>query len=299
MKGIKGILAAPLLACILIASLHAWTASPVRAASTALAATDENKPSTWAQADIKAMIAKGIVPKELQGKYKQNITREEYAALAEQVIYYITGAQKQLERIIPEFRFDDSISHSVNRVYSLGIVNGVTDHTFEPTRYIARKEAVVMMGNLLSSMKVEGLSYTKAAYIDYAAIPSWAHEAADVTFNAKIFVGNSAGMEPDKPYTREQSIVTMKRLIDFASNVQGISYRGKIYTKFEDIQDVYVGNNYVKLGSSKSEATVEQIWASVSSNFPSISSLGDSPVQVGEYTIETNGADYKVRISWK
>jgi len=296
MKWMTSVLAAVLIAGAAIADLP--TATAASTTGTAATAADD-KPSVWAQADVQAMIARGIVPQELRGKYKQNITREEYASLAEQVIYSITGAKDRLDRVIPEHRFDDSLSDSVKRVYSFGVVNGVTEQAFEPSRNIARKEAVVMMGNLLASMKVAGLSYAKATYVDYAAIPSWAREAADVTFNAKIFQGTSAGMEPDKPYTREQSIVTMKRLIDFAKNVQGISFRGKIFVQFEDIHDVYVGSNYVKLGSVKSEMTAEQIWAAVSGNFPDLKTLGEGTIKTGDYTIDANGEDYKLRISWK
>lgn len=259
-----------------------------------------DKPSSWAEADIDYMIKEQIVPVELQKDYNKNITRAEYTLLVESVLDKITGAEEQLHKVLTEHKFEDSFDEHVYTAYIFGIVNGVTDTQFEPTRAIARKEAVMMMGNILKTLQVKGLSNEKASYVDYSVIPAWAQEAANITYNAKIFQGSDAGMEPDKPYTRQQAIVTMKRLLDFAKEVNGISYRGKVFIEFGSIDDVRVGKNYVKIGSPKGKANFNNFWSGVSNNFPSITLSGSLPEKVTseEFTIETIGEDYLIKISW-
>lgn len=265
-------------------------------AANATAATDA--PSGWAAEDVKYMIQEGLVPKELQGEYKSKITRAEFAEFAALALENMTGAEDELHKVITEQRFTDSFDEHVYTAFNFGVVNGISDTKFEPARSIVRKEAAVMLGNILTTLHVEGLSSAKAPYIDYAAIPQWAQHAANITYNAKIFQGSIAGLEPDKPYTREQSIVTMRRLLNVVKQVEGISYRGKIFIAFADIDDVRVGTKYVKIGSKKSVQSVDELWKTISGNFPTVPSLASGKVTASGYTIETNGEDYKIKISW-
>lgn len=259
-------------------------------------------PSGWAKNDVAYMIKQGLVPDELQQGYKSNITRAEFTKIAGLVLSKIVGktADEKLPIVLTEQRFTDTFEDHVYMAYNFGIVNGVSESIFEPDRPIVRKEAVVMMANLLTTLKVDGLAMDKAPYTDYSAIPSWAKSSANLTYHAKIFMGSDAGMEPDKPYTREQSIVTMKRLLNCAKDIKGISYRGKLYIAFEKIDDVRVGKNYVKLGSPKREADFLSIWNSIASNFPNIDLPveGSQSVASGEYRIQTRGEDYLIQVSW-
>lgn len=258
-------------------------------------------PSGWAEADVRDMIQQGLVPRELQGAYQSHISRGEYTLLLKSVLHHLVGGkEEELHRVLTEHRFVDSYEQHVYEAYQFGIVNGVTTTTFEPDRPILRSEAVVMMANILTTLRVEGLDDKQAPYVDYAAIPGWARKSADITYNASIFLGSDAGMEPDKPYTREQAIVTMKRLLTFVGEVKGISYRGKIFIAFDQIDDVRVGQNYVKIGSPKSQSLFDRYWASIAHNFEGISVTGTSSEKVtsGEFTIETLGTDYLIRVSW-
>lgn len=255
--------------------------------------------SAWAKTDIEEMIKLGVVPADIIGNYKSNITREEYAKLASRVLGAITGAEEELEKVLVESRFSDTLSQEVSDVYKFGIVNGVTDTKFDPNRNISRQEAVVLMSNILQSVRVENLSKEPSKFIDRGAIAKWALEASDICYNAMLFQGTEAGMEPSKPYTREQSIVTMKRLIDFVKEVKGISYRGKIFILFEDIDDVRVGSNFVKIGSPKAKDNFSKYWQPVSSNFSTIpSSTEAEKITDGELTVETLGSDYLIKFSW-
>ncbi|RJX39113.1 hypothetical protein D3P09_16605 [Paenibacillus pinisoli] len=259
-----------------------------------------DQPSGWAANDVSYMIKAGLVPDGLQGNYTAKITRSEYASLVYPVVVQLVGGTNHMDHILNEHLFQDTINAEVYHVYKLGIVNGINDLEFKPARNIERKEAVVMMGNLMKSLRLEGLSYDKAPYVDYSVIPSWAAESANITYHAKIFQGTAAGMEPDKPYTREQSIVTMKRLLDFASEVKGVSYRGKVYADLDTIFDVRVGANYVKIGSKKSPKSALELWESVSHNFPNVAINGKTAesIRSNNFIIETLGADYLIKISW-
>jgi hypothetical protein len=257
-------------------------------------------PSSWAAADVEEMIKLGVVPDRLQGDYTKEMTREDYAELSNLVLMKLTGKEELLDRVLLEEEFTDTFSKPIHDVYKFGIVNGVTLDTFEPDRRIVRQEAAVMMANILNTVRVPELSDKQSPFADREAISGWAQEAADTCYNADIFQGSGTGMEPYSPYTREQSIVTMKRLLQYSDKVEGISYRGKIFVKFEDIDDVRTGFQYVKLGSPKSKARFTQYWQSVAGNFKLRTAPAESGTKVtdGEFTIETGGPDYLIKISW-
>ncbi|MFD0671902.1 S-layer homology domain-containing protein [Cohnella sp. GCM10027633] len=208
------------------------------------------------------------------------------------------AADEKLPIVLTEQRFTDTFEDHVYKAYNFGIVNGVSDSLFEPDRPIVRKEAVVMMANILTTLKVNGLTTDKAPYTDYAAIPSWAKSSANLTYHAKIFTGSNAGMEPDKPYTREQSIVTMRRLLNYAKDIKGISYRGKsIWDKIGDgLHAAADGVTGFMEGTTEAViGTVEGLWTMVTHPIETVQGL----VYVVQHPVQTAQGIWKaVSDSW-
>jgi hypothetical protein len=189
----------------------------------------KDEPDSWAKAEVDAAIAAGLVPQSLQSGYKSNITREDFCALAVNLIVVKTG--KPIETILAEKSlvinrgvFTDTQNDTVLAANVLGIVGGKGYGRFDPQGSITRQEAAAM---LTRTAKVLGYSPSgqEVAFSDASSIQSWAKDAVsfisaamDVKSNRAVMggTGNNA-FSPNGTYTRQQAFTTMIRL----SNAMG------------------------------------------------------------------------------
>ncbi|MDQ0885090.1 hypothetical protein QFZ81_000178 [Paenibacillus sp. V4I9] len=277
-----------------------------------------NGVSSWAQDDVKYMADKGIVPQRLQSNYQSTIDREEFSELVVSVIDYMSPAKFALSRVHNDVKFNDTEDFHVYKAFGAGVVNGVSDSEFKPKANISRQESAVMMANMLMSIRMSDLSTTEFEFVDKLAIADWAKESVNIAANAKIFQGTDIGFRAYDPYTREQAIVTMRRLLDASGSMEGISLRGKLFIKMSDVVknngdtpilpkgsniDARVGINYIKLGSVSNPEKMSEYIDRISTNLSvdTVTKLkgGIKTVNDGDLMIETNGDDFLLKISWK
>ena len=171
----------------------------------------------------------------MQFNYQSPITREEFASLVVSVLNFETRHRVDLILARPETKFKDTDSEDVIKAYNFGVVNGVSDTAFMPEKLITRQEAAVMMFNLLKTIQVGGLSKESVPYVDRLSISDWALDAVNVTSNLKIFEGSEMGFRPSDPYTREQAMVVMRRLLQVHSVSDMVSLRGRVAFHLEDL----------------------------------------------------------------
>ena len=176
-------------------------------------------PSPWAQEQVNAAIAENLVPPNLRFNYTQAITRAEFCALAvalyESVIGEITG----------RVTFADTNDLNVEKMAYLGVVSGVGDNRFDPSGTLTREQAAVILSRLSD---VTGRPFPSirpsmtVAFADSENIALWAYESVFRVQTAGIMSGvGDNRFAPQEPYTREQSIVTIKRMFE-AINVTGL-----------------------------------------------------------------------------
>ncbi|MCD1259733.1 S-layer homology domain-containing protein [Paenibacillus athensensis] len=268
--------------------------------------------SSWARQDVAWMIGKGLVPEVLEGDYRTNITREQYARLVYNTINYFVRKIKgdNYWFILPrDNRFTDADTPYINTAYALGIVNGVTDSEFQPDQAITREQAAVMMANMLGAISQPGLSTADYGFVDRLSIAGWALDSVNICGNASIFSGTDQGFRPSDHYTREQAIVTVKRLIDAAGDsVSSLRIRHQFEIPISRlIGGISVGGDYFNviapdndddgtyaeliegLRGPLSAATVERLKAGAPSE----------TLQDGPYTITPLKGDYLFRVSWR
>ena len=97
-------------------------------------------------------------------------------------------------------KFTDTKSKAVNRAYSLGIVNGVSEDEFAPDKYITREEICAMLQRAFNIIVPE-TGDTKNTYIpDEDSISDWAQESVKIMNNLQIMLGDENGniKETDK-----------------------------------------------------------------------------------------------------
>ena len=112
--------------------------------NTQLAAPQWSKCSAWAQTYLSTAQQIGLIPDILENAdMTQNITREEFAALAVTLYEGITEKTAAKAEGAP---FTDCASADVLKAYKLGIVNGTSATTFEPAGFLTREQGAAMLG---------------------------------------------------------------------------------------------------------------------------------------------------------
>ena len=164
-------------------------------------------PSAWAAADVENGIAEGIVPRQLRYKFNTPITRADFCALAVSLYENSTG-----RTIGAKVEFSDTKDINVQKMGSLGVIQGVGDGKFAPNELLTREQAAVILNNLSSKLGTD-LKAASPAFTDSSAISSWANAQVGQVQAAGIMNGIEGGkFDPQGSYTREQSIVTIMRM---------------------------------------------------------------------------------------
>ena len=177
------------------------------------AAFASDTPSSWAAGTVNSAISYGLVPEEVQGRYQDNITREEFAELLDEVCNDYSGGKMTFIHWknyngIEENPFTDTQNFAVKRMYCAGIMSGIDDGKFGPNELLTREQAATMISNLFDFCE-KSLPASAPTFADSGNISSWAKDAVGKVQAAGIMsgVGNNQ-FAPKDNYTREQSIVT-------------------------------------------------------------------------------------------
>ena len=170
-------------------------------ASPALAA-----PSGWAQDQVTAAIAAGLVPQGLQGAYQQPITRAEFTALVVALYERVNG------EIGGRSTFNDTDDENVQKAASIGVVGGTGGGNFSPDGRLTREQAATMLARLMGAMG-HAPPTVPPTFRDVDEMSSWAAASVGAMQANGVMggVGNNS-FDPQGIYTREQSIVTAARV---------------------------------------------------------------------------------------
>ncbi len=167
-------------------------------------------PSPWARDGVTQAKGRHIVPIDLQNRLQDAITRAEFCALAVPLYELVKG-----EEITGRLTFQDTTDVNVEKAAFIGVVNGMGDNFFSPETKLTREQAATMLARLAAATGSD-LPKTPPTFADNGKISSWAYDAVGQVQGADIMNGVGGGFfDPQGPYTREQSVVTMMRLYHY------------------------------------------------------------------------------------
>lgn len=173
-----------------------------------------NKPSGWAEPDIRRAKDVGLASYRLAGLYRANITRREFSELSVRIYEAFTGKAAETPASNP---FADTFDPYVLKAYALGIVKGQKPGVFGPNDPITRQDIAVMMRATLQKAGVNPGSSGKGwqvAYADVNQVSGYALPALQWLNGAGILKGNGDRIVPRGNATREEAIVMAMRLVD-------------------------------------------------------------------------------------
>lgn len=188
----------------------------------------EEQPSFWAVDTIRQATDAGLLYNNSNCRYKDNISRQDFAVLA--VEAYCKSLGKEVDEYVSENnitldfdKFEDTQNAYILLANKLGILSGTSDTTFSPDRGITRQEAAVMLNNMA---ELSGLSPNseQVDFADDSYFATWAEDAIASISSIKNDKGIAimGGTEVNKfspwmTFSREQAYVTIYRLFEMLS----------------------------------------------------------------------------------
>jgi len=171
-------------------------------------------PSDWAADYVTRAIEEGIVPEALQGQYRAAATRAEFCALAT-ALYEAQKGEILLEDMGEVEGFTDTEDVNVLKMAALDVVNGMGDGTFAPDQSLTREQAATMLSRLANAME-KPMGLAEPTFADNDTISHWAFGEVGQLQETGIMEGVGENkFDPKGSYTREQSIITMVRMLDY------------------------------------------------------------------------------------
>ena len=177
--------------------------------------------SAWAQADIVAAQAAGLMPSSLESlSARGEITRAEFCGVAVNAYKTISGKAVFASGKQP---FRDCDDPNVTAAYELGLISGRGDGYFDPDSSIERQDLCVMLYNILDATGVDAPEIAGAACIeDYPDVPQikdYALDAVVTMVDYAVVNGISAEndstlLSPSGTATREQALIMANRFCD-------------------------------------------------------------------------------------
>lgn len=150
-------------------------------------------------------------------KFTENITREEFAELI--VSMYVIFAKVNIKDIpLKENPFKDTNSINVQRAYSLGLVNGVSESTYSPETNITREALATIITRFLN---INGIQTNSEGdlndYSDNKNISKWAYDSMLYCVKQEIIKGSpqvdsTNYLGPQYFATREQVLIVLDRI---------------------------------------------------------------------------------------
>jgi len=169
--------------------------------------------SAWAEQVLVEAYEADLTYPGVIGKYRNAITREEFATIAVRLYEKLTGASVQAGAS----PFTDTSNAEIIKANQLGIVKGITASTFGPSQKITRQQLATMILRALDAA-VPGLDKSVTSdfpFSDKVQIQAYALTAMQFCYQHGIINGMGAGkVAPLDNTTREQAIAIIKRTYD-------------------------------------------------------------------------------------
>ena len=170
--------------------------------------------SSWAVKEIREALGLGLVPAELQGDYKNPVSREAVSGMFVRLLEAASG--KSIDTLLQErgltlnyAAFSDTDNENVLAMNALGIINGVGDGKFGPEGTLTRAQIAAILNRIARVLGVDTEGYTHS-FTDVAG--TWVDKELGWPSSAGIINGVGDGrFDPNGLLTAEQAIAICLR----------------------------------------------------------------------------------------
>ena len=186
-----------------------------KSATYAITANDVLPPSSWAQESVAALIARDVVPLEMNAHYLNRITRAEFTALMVNIYEYVCGVHRLENSVTFTDIADNRYVQQISKGYEIGIINGMSAESFGPELSLTREQCAKIISVTAGIINQERItSSVELPFGDIASIHSWAMPYVQYAFEYGHMLGTGVNFEPLGQLTREQAMVIAERMIE-------------------------------------------------------------------------------------
>ena len=188
---------------------------------------DPSEMDSWAYEEVISAIEEDLVPVPLQNMFRSDITRRDFSRLIihalgtilvterDDLVYERTG--RSLDSWAGDSKFNDTTDRDVIAAEALGVVTGYDEggvFTFRPHNHISRQEAAVMLWRAARILGMDTESTPLVSdFVDRDSLASWSVTQVDYVYSVGIMRGVGDSFDAVGHYTRQQSFMTIYRLL--------------------------------------------------------------------------------------
>ena len=168
------------------------------------------EPSEWAKAEVDSASSIGLLPEWNRIGYANDITRLEVCQLADNFLT-MNGT---VQEITESQTFEDTKDPSVENLYALDIIDGMTETEFCPYDYITREEIAKILSGMCKTIGIDA-DGNSVDYADKDEISDWAEEYVNDMSEISIFIGDDENkFNPKNNITKEEFVILLLRLAE-------------------------------------------------------------------------------------
>ena len=177
-------------------------------ATTVTLHADEQPPSPWAISYISRAQQAGLVPENLRSNFSSPITTAEFASLV------VAAYESRHGAIMIRLPLINSPNMNVQKAATIGVIDGVGHTLLTDVSHVTREGAALMLSRLAYALG-QSLPNIPPTFADSHYISSETFYAVGHMQSSGIMGGVEPNIfAPTSIHTREQSIVTIMRLLD-------------------------------------------------------------------------------------
>ena len=238
------------------------SASESSGSDTAPPPPSDSKPSSWAEVEVNAAIAAGLVPQGLQGNYQSDVSRGDVAAM------FINLIEKVCDQTIDDFMdakgveindgaFTDTADRAVLAANALGIINGVGEGLFDPGGTLKRAQIAAIINRAARALDINTEGYPHS-FSDVEG--HWSDAELGWPASLGIINGYEDGtFRPEGNLTTEQAIAITYRAFTVLTQDSAGSQGGTIPADGNDSQN----NTDLPDNASVDLASVISYWTDI------------------------------------
>lgn len=167
-------------------------------------------PSDWSEEIINTMFDRGYMTDAVSFHYQEEITRQDFCDALVRMLERKTGETLSVSRFSV---FGDTRDVSVAKLFTAGIINGISDTEFAPDDELTREQAAKIFffaGQCFGNLNEQTSAFQ---FTDDAEISDWAYEAVyRMQANGIIQGYEDQSFRPSVHLTKEQALAMICRL---------------------------------------------------------------------------------------
>lgn len=171
---------------------------------------DQKNISSWAKEYISKARSYKLMQGDKNGNFnpKKTISRAEIATIISNFIGDVNYDKNS--KTFKDVETDKWYFKAIDKVTSLGILNGVSKDSFNPQDKLTREQLAVIIVNMMKYEKSDSSNMPK----DIAKASNWSKNAISIVYSKGIMQGDKENFNPKQKVSREMVAVIMVKLYE-------------------------------------------------------------------------------------